>query len=177
MEFRQKEFRHLNFDNVQTVVEFKHVSKFQKNLENVVEILMELRPSVDEVEGEGESVGVSEGLVLTCTHEPTLPHAHPLPLSQSHKNFENCPNSIILSKNLLEIRQSCPNSTTISTCFKILLQFGHCRNSDGEILFVEIPQNRRKGLHSFSNKKSLYNSFWTGNTYHEWLAQKLLCVM
>ncbi len=79
-----------------------------------------------------------EGLLLTCTHEPTHPHAHPLPLSQSHKNFDNCRNSITLSKNLLEIRQSCPNSTRISACFKILLQFGHWRNSDGEILFVEI---------------------------------------
>jgi hypothetical protein len=28
MEFRQKEFRHLKFDNVQIVVEFGHVSKF-----------------------------------------------------------------------------------------------------------------------------------------------------
>ncbi len=73
----------------------------------------------------------------------TLPHAHPLPLSQSYKNFDNCRNSIILSKNLLEIRQICRNSTRILTCFKILLQLGHCRNSDGEMLIVEIIQNQK----------------------------------
>ncbi len=79
----------------------------------------------------------SEGLVLICTQEPTNPHAHPLPLSQSHKNFDNCRKSIILSKNLLEIRQSCPDSTRISTYFKIQLQFGHRQNSDDVILILE----------------------------------------
>ena len=42
---------------------------------------------------------------------------------------------------MVEIRQRCPNSSRISTCFQILVEFGHCRNSDGEILFVEIPEN------------------------------------
>ncbi len=39
MEFRQKEFRHLNFGNVQIVVEFRNMSKFYYNLDNVDEFL------------------------------------------------------------------------------------------------------------------------------------------
>jgi hypothetical protein len=37
MEFRQKEFRHLNFGNVEIVVEFRNMSKFYYNFDNVGE--------------------------------------------------------------------------------------------------------------------------------------------
>jgi hypothetical protein len=39
-EFRQKEFRHLNFDHVQIVVEFGQLSKFYYSFDNVVEFLL-----------------------------------------------------------------------------------------------------------------------------------------
>ena len=37
MEFRQKEFRHLNFDNVEFLVEFQNFSKFYRHFDNIVE--------------------------------------------------------------------------------------------------------------------------------------------
>ncbi len=49
-----------------------------------------------------------------------------------------CRNFIRIST-IVEIRQRCRNFSRISTIVQILLQFGHGRNSDGEILFVEIP--------------------------------------
>ncbi len=54
----------------------------------------------------------------------------------SKKNY--CRNFIRISA-IVEIRQRCPNSSRISTCFEILLEFGHWRNSDGEIPYAEIP--------------------------------------
>ncbi len=49
-----------------------------------------------------------------------------------------CRNSIRIWA-IIEIRQRCPNSSRISKHVEILLQFGHYRISDGEILFAGIP--------------------------------------
>jgi hypothetical protein len=39
---------------------------------------------------------------------------------------------------MVESRQRCPNSSRIRTCFQILVEFGHSRNSDGQIPFYHI---------------------------------------
>ncbi len=51
-----------------------------------------------------------------------------------------CRNSVRIST-IMEIRQYCQNAGRIPKNFEILLEIRHCRNSDGEILIVEIPEN------------------------------------
>ncbi len=52
-----------------------------------------------------------------------------------------CHNAVGIST-ITEIRQQCQNAGRISKNFEILSAIRHWRNSDGEILIVEIPENR-----------------------------------